>query len=89
VTRIQYSAKETPGGLLVVYEDDGVGIDPQYRSLLFQKGAGKKAGLGLFLAREILSITGITLRETGRPGRGVRFEMLVQRDHYRIIQRRF
>jgi len=33
------------------------------------------AGLGLFLAREILAITGITLSETGTSGSGARFEI--------------
>ena len=32
---------------------------------------------GLYLMREILAITGITIRETGEPGKGARFEMVV------------
>jgi len=32
-------------------------------------------GLGLFLSREILAITSITIRETGIPGEGARFEI--------------
>jgi len=43
--------------------------------MIFDKGFGKNTGLGLFPAREILSITGITIRETGEPGKGVRFEI--------------
>ena len=40
--------------------------------------------MGLFLAREILEITGITIRETGMPGRGARFEIVVPKGAYRI-----
>jgi len=36
-------------------------------------------GLGLFLSREILAITGITITETGEPGNGARFEIAVRR----------
>ena len=44
----------------------------------------KNTGLGLFLVREILSITGIKIRETGVPGKGARFEILVPEGGYRI-----
>ena len=37
----------------------------------------------LFLAREILSITGITIRETGTEGKGARFEMEVPKGAFR------
>jgi signal transduction histidine kinase len=50
---------------------------------IFQKGFGKHTGLGLFLSREILGITGITIRETGTPGTGACFEMLIPPDGYR------
>jgi signal transduction histidine kinase len=36
-------------------------------------GFGRHTGLGLFLSREILSITGITITETGEPGKGAVF----------------
>ncbi|MGA7628822.1 PAS domain-containing protein [Methanoregula sp.] len=35
------------------------------------------------LAREILSITGITIHETGMAGKGARFEMFVPKGSYR------
>jgi signal transduction histidine kinase len=42
--------------------------------------------MGLFLAREILSITGITIHETGKPGKGARFEITVPKGAWRIIK---
>ncbi|PKL57911.1 MAG: sensor histidine kinase, partial [Methanomicrobiales archaeon HGW-Methanomicrobiales-5] len=44
------------------------------------RGFGKHTGLGLFLSREILSITGISITETGTPDKGVRFEIHVPKD---------
>jgi PAS domain S-box-containing protein len=62
---------------VIVVEDDGEGISGDDKVLLFERGFGKNTGLGLFFSREILSITGITIAETGEPGKGARFEMLV------------
>ena len=84
VTRITFSQEETPEGLIVSYMDDGIGISSEYKARLFQKGFGKNTGLGLFLSREILSITGLSIRETGIPGSGVRFEIIAPKGKYRI-----
>jgi signal transduction histidine kinase len=70
--------------LAVVYEDDGVGVHEDEKERIFEKGFGKNTGLGLFLTREILSITGLTIKETGVYGRGVRFEILVPKGKYRF-----
>ena len=43
-----------------------------------------KNGMGLFLAREILSFTGITITETVVAGKGARFEMVVPKGAYRF-----
>ena len=39
---------------------------------------------GLFFVREILDLTGITIRETGEPGNGARFEIAVPKGMYRF-----
>jgi hypothetical protein len=39
----------------------------------------------MFIAREILSITGISIRETGTFGEGARFEIRVPKGAYRFI----
>jgi len=77
VTRMDFSVKESESGLILTYADNGVGVTADDKKKLFQKGFGKHTGLGLFLSKEILSITGITIRETGEPGKGARFEMTV------------
>jgi len=68
---------------VLVFEDDGVGIAPQDKAVLFSKDSGKNTGLGLFLAREILDITGIKISETGEQGKGARFEILVPEGKWR------
>lgn len=83
VTTITFSYSETGTGLLISYRDDGAGISEEYKKKLFQKGFGKHTGLGLFLSREILSITGITISENGEPGKGVNFGILVPEGSYR------
>ncbi|HEX3002092.1 MAG TPA: hybrid sensor histidine kinase/response regulator [Methanoregula sp.] len=78
VQRITISAEQTlNGGLLILYEDDGAGVDEAEKIKIFQKGFGKNTGLGLFLSREILEFTGISIRESGVPGKGARFEIAV------------
>jgi signal transduction histidine kinase len=77
VTRMDFSTQERENGLVILYSDNGGGISADDKKMLFKKGFGKHTGLGLFLSREILSITGITIKETGEPGKGARFEMTV------------
>ena len=86
VTEITLDAEETPGGIVVTYRDNGAGISAEDKSRLFRKGFGKNTGLGLFLSREILSITGISITEDGEPGSGVRFRITVQKGGYRFTR---
>jgi signal transduction histidine kinase len=83
VSRIRFSCQEHPAGRMVVYEDNGCGIAEADKEAVFLKGKGKNTGLGLFLIREILALTGITISETGIAGKGARFEMLVPAERYR------
>lgn len=85
MTTIRITSSETGAGLVIACVDDGVGIPDNDKKCLFGQGYGKNTGLGLFLTREILSITGITIAETGEPGKGARFEILVPKDCYRVI----
>lgn len=71
------------GDLVLVWEDNGVGIPLEEKERIFEWGVGKNTGLGLFLIREILGITGISITETGTPGKGARFEMRVPHGTYR------
>lgn len=83
LTRIRVHAMSGTDGLTVVYEDDGTGIADAEKEKIFSETSGKTGGHGLFLVREILAITRITIRETGDAGKGARFELLVPREMYR------
>ncbi len=84
ITLIQFRAENSGNNLVIACEDDGEGVMADEKEKIFDRGFGKNTGLGLFLAREILDITGITLEETGEPGNGARFEMTVPEGMWRI-----
>ena len=70
--------------LLLFFADNGNGIPDAIKEKIFERGYGKQKGMELFLVREILSITEITIKETGTFGKGARFEMLVPKGAYRF-----
>jgi K+-sensing histidine kinase KdpD len=84
VTAISMSYAETGEGLVITLTDNGIGIPAEEKPKIFTQGGVKNAGFGLFLVHEILSITGISIRETGEQGKGVRFEILVPKGAYRF-----
>ena len=86
ITTIRFSALESGHDNTVICEDDGDGIPVEWKEKIFERGFGKNTGLGLFLAREILSITGIKIQETGEPGKGARFEIIVPQGSFRSGQ---
>ncbi|MFA5266711.1 MAG: response regulator [Methanoregula sp.] len=86
VSMVRISARESPEGLILSLEDDGVGIPMPDKERVFTKGFGKNTGLGLFLVKEILSITNITIQETGEYQHGARFEMHIPKEMYRIAR---
>jgi len=87
LTRIRCTHQENEHGLILVYEDNGVGIPLEDKPKIFIKGFGKNTGLGLFLAEEILAITAIMITENGEPGKGSRFEIRVPKGKYRFTSR--
>jgi PAS domain S-box-containing protein len=77
ITTIRFSALESGFDQILLCEDNGDGIIAEEKEKIFERGFGKNTGLGLALSREILSITGITIKETGEPGKGARFEIFI------------
>jgi PAS domain S-box-containing protein len=84
VTAIRVSARISGGDLAITWEDNGVGIAADEKEQIFERGFGKNTGFGMFLGREILSLTGISICESGEPGTGARFEIRVPKGTYRI-----
>jgi signal transduction histidine kinase len=83
ITFIRFFGKLSDEGYTIVCEDDGIGIAADAKEQIFERNFGKDTGLALSLSREILSITGITIRETGEAGKGARFEMMIPEGSFR------
>jgi len=84
ITYIRFFGEERIDGYVIICEDDGVGIEEKFKLKIFNREFFKHTGFGLNLSREILDITGITITETGKPGIGARFEILVPEGKYRF-----
>ncbi len=84
VSRISFSYHTDGAACIFVYEDDGTGIPDDEKEKIFRQGYGKHTGLGLFLVREILAISNMTIRETGVYGSGARFEIHVPAGKWKV-----
>ena len=84
-TQVTIGYQPVEEGIVLFFEDNGNGIPDAIKEKIFERGFGTQKGMELFLVREILSITGITIRETGEPGKGTRFEMMVPKGAYRFF----
>jgi PAS domain S-box-containing protein len=83
VSHIAFSCREQENGLMVIYEDNGEGIPADHKKDIFNQKYFQHSGYGLFLTSTILNITGISIRESGEPGKGARFEIMVPHEAYR------
>ncbi|WP_321507692.1 PAS domain S-box protein [uncultured Methanoregula sp.] len=84
VTTITVSSSQRGTDLVITWEDDGIGVPADEKDHIFERGFGKNTGFGLFLVREILSLTHMMITENGEPGKGARFEITVPDGGYRI-----
>jgi signal transduction histidine kinase len=83
ITNIRFSSESRNGDRIIVCEDDGEGVPAGEKERIFDWAFGKNTGFGLPISREILNITGITMRETGETGKGARFEITVPPGKFR------
>ena len=84
VTEIRLYFKQFSENLIIYYEDNGIGIAKEEKEQIFERGYGKNTGFGLFLVREILSLTEISIHESGVEGMGARFEISIPNKIFRI-----
>jgi signal transduction histidine kinase len=82
-----YYEKEKDGGIQLIYEDDGQGINADYRSKLFKEGfsTGGSTGYGLFLIKKMVDGYGWTIAEEGEPGKGVKFVVRIPFNRVSIL----
>ena len=84
VRHLSISVIEGGTSIKLVFQDDGRGITDKEREYLFQPGRGKNTGFGLFLSKEILEITGMSLIEESTGGNGARFLIGVPSGMFRL-----
>lgn len=84
VTCCKISFRREDDDLIVLYEDDGVGIPAGAKEKIFRREYYRNTGYGMFLTKEILESTGISITETGEPGFGARFEIRVPPGAFRF-----
>jgi PAS domain S-box-containing protein len=80
--RISHAIRD--GTLIITLEDNGCGFSKEEKELLFELQGNGEGDRELFIAREILSLTDISLQETGTEGKGARFEIQVPETYYRF-----
>lgn len=85
VTEIDVRCKKNSDFLVITVRDNGTGVPKELKKKIFDHGYGSNTGLGLFLVREILGITGMEINEVGKPGSGAVFEIKIPADHFREI----
>ncbi len=86
LTRISFGCRKTTDCIILVCEDDGVGIPLEQKAHIFDRFVGGEGRFGLFFVRELLSISHMTIKETGTPGKGARFEITVPKGVYRFVE---
>lgn len=77
LTKISFTFEKKDDLSVLVCSDDGGGIPQAEKENIFNRRYFSNTGFGLFLSREILSITGLTITETGEFGVGARFEIVI------------
>jgi signal transduction histidine kinase len=85
VKKITVSNHQVDGSMKLIFEDDGKGINTEEKDLIFKRGYGKNTGYGLYMTREVLGITGLSIIENGEPGKGARFEIMIPAGKFRRL----
>jgi signal transduction histidine kinase len=85
-TTVTFSFEEIPSGLKLICQDDGAGLPERVKESIFRREYYKNTGYGLFLSREILAMTGLSIRETGIPEKGARFEITIPQGRFRFAK---
>ncbi len=84
LTEIRLFTLKDEESLHLIYQDNGIGIPVEQKHRIFEFRQGSGTGMGMFLVREILGFTGITITENGTPGKGARFEIIVPKEKFRV-----
>lgn len=85
VSEIEILSESVSDGIDIIIKDNGAGIPHNAKERIFRREFFKHTGFGLFLTREILAITKLTITENGTFGKGARFIIHAPQGTYRSI----
>ncbi|MCJ7562443.1 MAG: ATP-binding protein [Thermoplasmata archaeon] len=86
VRNIKFSFLRDRDGMRIICQDDGIGIPVEHKTSIFKRDSGmegEQRGYGLYLAKEILGITGMTISENGTAGECAMFVIHIPPGKYR------
>ena len=84
ITKISLSWEPRDDAIILVYEDDGVGIPDGRKPGIFTRPEEGGTGHRLAVLHEILRMLDMGIVENGQEGSGVRFEIRIPRERYRV-----
>ena len=84
VDRITLSYFTMGKSLILRYQDNGTGIPAPEKTRIFLRPEDGGTGHRLAVVQEILLMFGMEITETGEPGQGAQFDILVPEGKYRI-----
>jgi signal transduction histidine kinase len=86
-SEINLRFKETQENILLIYEDNGVGVSFDSKERLFDEGftTGKGSGHGLKLTKRMIEVYGWTIKEVGVPGEGAAFEVTIPKKQTKSV----
>ncbi len=86
VRNVRFSFMRDRNGMKIICQDDGIGIPVEHKTSIFKQNSdtnGEQRGYGLYLAKEILGITGMTISENGTESEGAKFVIHIPHGKYR------
>ncbi len=79
--------QKNASGLILCYDDNGTGIPTDKKKEIFQRDVAKFSGFGMFFIHDILDISEMSIKETGDPEKGVRFEITIPKGAFRFSEK--
>lgn len=83
LSTIRFSCYELMDTLFITVEDNRSGFPQDKDGLILEHEYGKHTCIGLFMAREILWVTGFSIRECGVETKGSKFEIILPYGKFR------
>ncbi|MEI8331198.1 MAG: sensor histidine kinase [Methanomicrobiales archaeon] len=84
LTEIRLFTHMEDDSLHLIYLDSGIGIPFEEKHQIFELKQGSGTGMGLFVIRESMGFTCITITENGTPGKCARVEIIVPKEKVRL-----